>query len=383
MAASLPQVRVPKGPAARWLRDEGCCGLCVLRFTGVSDRACFRLPLASVERQLDEQIGGTQGGIRSSARAPEARTGGGDGGGPRLPPGVAVPAGGGGGKKVRVFVTTGDDTLFSGAKLVQLAATDVTELCKCIARAIGHPDVTLEVQLNGKTLLAAEGAVAALGNNPRLVVTRAAQQAAAPAAAADTATPMEEAPPGAVAAKEPAAAAEAEPEFVCCACLGLLQHATSSLCAEMISFIRTDGWECPPGQTVLLGIAIPSDVLVRQRLLEMIGYPDQRPTHRLIDLKTTLHQLFGAALEKELGCKLLTSGANVPDNYGLSLSLTWKPKKGVLSDAQRVAASCGPQHGVGGGGGRKRQRNGGGNGGGKDAENVSWQAMVRDFALQR
>ena len=331
MAAS---VSLPQGVvgAARRLRDEGCCGLCVLRLCGVSDRACYRLPLASVERQLDAQVGGRQGGIRSCARPPAPGAAGGGGRGP--PPGIAAAAAGGGrgpppgivaaARKVRAFVTTEDATLFSGAKLVQVEATDATELAKSIAEAVGHPGVTLEVRLNGKTLLGTAAAVEALGDNPRLAVKRSPlQQApAAAAAAADTATAMEEAPPAAAASNEPeavavaapvAAAAEEEPEFVCCACLGLLQHATSSLCGEMIRFIQTDGWECPAGQTALLGLAIPSDVLVRQRLLEMVGYPDQRPMHRLVDLKTTMHQLFVSVpclLCKSLRLVYLSRGAD-------------------------------------------------------------------------
>jgi hypothetical protein len=373
----LQQVRDP----ARRLRDEGCCGLCVLRLTGAPDRASYRQPLGSVERLLDEHVGGQQGGTRRSVQAARPR---------ELPPGVAKPAAAAAAdKSVRAFVTTKDATLFSGAKLVQVDTTDPAALRKSIAKAIGHEGVLLEVKLNGKAPLTSADAVQALGSNPRLEVARDATPAAAAAAvatpAATTATAATNsappptgmtAPPGVDTQVQPApGAATAAPEFVCCACLGILQHATSELCSEMITSIRRDGWECPRGQRTILGFAIPSDVLVRDRLLEMVGFPAGPPARRAFELKQTLTWLFESVLQEELGCQMVPAAVQDAGNYGMSIVLSWKPKSGVLSDAHRVAVRCGGanQHGQQS---RKRQRPNNGGGGGSSVD-TSWQTVQR------
>lgn len=41
---------------ARCLRDAGCCGLCVLRLIGATERAGYQQPPRVVERLLDEYL---------------------------------------------------------------------------------------------------------------------------------------------------------------------------------------------------------------------------------------------------------------------------------------------------------------------------------------
>ena len=265
-------------------------------------------------------------------------------------------------RTIRAFVTTQDPSLFSGAKLVQVAATEPAALAKSLAAAIGHEGVLLDVKLNGKSALTSADDVLALGDNPRLEVSRSATPARSTGASDATAT----AAPMGGAAK----GASQEADFVCCACLGILQHAWADS-TEMVASIRRDGWECPAGQRTVLGIQIPSDVLVRQRLLEMVGFPQAPPARRPIELKEAMLWLFETTLQEELRCELVPAAVQESGDYGMSILLSWKANAGVLSDARRVAARYGRATQQPG---RKRQRFDKGN---SSEVDTSWQTIVR------
>jgi len=313
--------------AGRRLRDEGCCGRCVLRLLGVSGREPYRKPLAEVEASLDQLIGGRRGGERASMPAPKARA----------PQPDAASAGDAAGaepnalltKRIRAFVTTPDPTLFTGAKLVHVGVSVTAELAPAIAAAVGHPGVVLQVRLNDVVVSEAEGGLEMLGGNPRLVVARGAPSGAA-------------APPPLPPLEKPRAEGAAEDkEFVCCACLGTLQHATE-LCEQMLAAIKMEEWECPPGQRTSLGIGLPSDVLVRQRLLGMVAFPDGGAQMRhTVHLKGLLHSLFEEAAVAALRCRIVQSSDHNPP--ALRLGMSWTPSKDAqLSDAHRVAVSVRP-----------------------------------------
>ena len=131
---------------------------------------------------------------------------------------------------------------------------------------------------------------------------------------------------------------EEDKEFVCCACLGTLQHATE-LCEQMLTAIKMEEWECPPGQRTSLGIGLPSDVLVRQRLLGMVAFPDGGAQMRhTVHLKGLLHNLFEEAAVAALRCRIVQSSDHNPP--ALRLSMSWQTSKDAqLSDAHRVAVS--------------------------------------------
>lgn len=265
-------------------------------------------------------------------------------------------------RTIRAFVTTQDPSLFSGAKLVQVVAAEPEALAKSLAGAIGHQGVLLDVKLNGKSALTSAADVLALGDNPRLEVSRSATPLQS-AGASDTAAAV--AP-----TDEAASGASLEADFVCCACLGILQHAWADS-TEMVASIRRDGWECPAGQRTVLGIQIPSDVLVRQRLLEMVGFPHAPPARRPVELKEAMLWLFETALQEDLRCELVPAAVQETNNYGISILLSWKANAGVLSDARRVAARYGRATQQPG---RKRQRFEKGN---SSQVDTSWQTIVR------
>ena len=63
--------------------------------------------------------------------------------------------------------------------------TNMGEVAKSLAEAIGHEGVKLDIKLNAKTILATSEDVRALGDNPRLEVSRSATTVQ-PGGAADT-----------------------------------------------------------------------------------------------------------------------------------------------------------------------------------------------------
>ena len=336
----------------------------MLRLLGATERAGYQQPPEVVEQLLDEHVGGLQGGPLSSAAVVRAR------------PGASAASTARTARTIRAFVTTQDPSLFSGAKLVTVAATEPAALAKSLAEAIGHEGVLLDVKLNGKSALVTVDAVLALGDNPRLEVSRSATAVqpggTADASVAPAAASAGAPPPESTTADMATKGATRAADFVCCACLGILQHAWVDS-GEMIASIRRDGWECPVGQRTILGLSIPSDVLVRQRLLEMVGFPDAPPARRPVEVKEAMLWLFETALQEELRCELVPAAVQETGNYGMSILLSWKAAAGVLSDAHRVAVRYGKRAQPA----RKRQRVEKGDARSSSGVDTSWQTIVK------
>lgn len=340
LPSQLPELLRDLSQPARRLRDAGCCGFCVLRLVGATEHASYQQPPAVVERLLDEHVGGRPGGTVRSEEAVRTQ---------QIASSALAASGATSDRRIRAFVTTRDPSLFSGAKLVQIVATDPVALRKSLAEAIGHPNVPLGVKLNARSALTSVDAVRALGENPRLEVSRSVTPVQPGAANAHEAAADNGEPSVAKAGTAPAVETIGSPAtqedylgstFVCCACLGILQRAGADA-SEMIASVHRDGWECPTGQRVVLGIAIPSDVLVRQRLLVMVGFPMAPPVRRPIELKEAMLWLFEKVLQQELKCELVPAMVQETGDYGMSILLGWKAAAGVLSDARRVAVRYG------------------------------------------
>ena len=355
---------VPAGTSnsVRRLRDAGCCGLCALRLVGVANAS-----EAGLEDELDRELGAPRRAAppadATAARA-LARTS------EREIDGVCADR-----RKVRVLVTTHDASLFVGAKILQLGATTLKELQEELAQQVGF-DVPLVIQHNNREVRC-DSDVAALGPGAvRLTVKRAVgvTVAAAPGPSAGVAV----GPPKTC--------------FTCTACVGTMQHAASRWRAELAAQIQSSGFELPAGQCVSVGISIPSDCLVRQRLLWMLANEcrdnaaSTPPLPRPVDLKIALHRFFEDQVTSSFGGKLSIFRGKGNNRADLELLLSWTATP-PLREAERVARgrSCGPQHQ------RKRQRGGGGGGGGGGGQesDMSWnkikQSLERldDFQLRQ
>jgi hypothetical protein len=394
--------------AARRLRDAGCCGLCVLRLVGISPSSPATSDIDTVEAKLDREVGGARGGTITPAPPPPPPPPVFTGSGPRpgdwvcpacgcnnfaskvkcfkckakkprpeVPPSAASDGPGAGAaaaapshhalaakpqpppntaKKMTVFVSTEDASLFTGAKLVAVRAATLTELVSQVAAKVGGPECPALRLRHEKALMTNDSDLLRLDGSNRLVVEReptTQTSAAAPAAAAAAAAVPSQA---AAAVEEEVtsaaedAAAEAGHHFTCSACLGALQYARARWCAELEAQIERSGFEYQAGQSCLVGVSLPSDCLVRQRLLLMAAAGEGGTSSTLcggalttsnlpppVDLKRALQDIFYEQARATLACVPFRGSSAKEKSAALELQLSWQVPP--LSEAAAVASA--------------------------------------------
>eukprot|EP01050_Picozoa_sp_SAG11_P008272 SAG11_NODE_720_length_7550_cov_12.284257_8_plen_469_part_00 len=381
--------------AARELRDAGCCAACVVRMLGEQSPRAIADP--ALEASLTSCIG-VAAALASplpSHRAPTPSSR----------------------KTLRAFITTSDASLFSGAKLVQAPCASLTELTEGVRCALGlEAAVSIELTMGGIHLTTAT--LATLPPHPRFEVRRTLgiKEGVAPEGSATAQSAV-----AAVAAAAAAKIARPEPDmsdFVCTVCLGVAQR-----CAQWVSEagaqIASSGFVLDPGQPVRIGVSLPSDVLVRQRLISselrlpcectwakftqcFVGLPPPKHVEFLlhmltslvhaddahVDLKTVMHELLTPTICATLGAPVTSGDASLGfggrhnehavEITALQLELSWSGWDPVPREAAELARACAHRQPE-----AKRQRYGGkgkgggkGGGGGSDKRlELSWGAI--------
>eukprot|EP01052_Picozoa_sp_SAG31_P005970 SAG31_NODE_271_length_18717_cov_8.685949_5_plen_298_part_00 len=210
--------------AAHALRNAQCCASCVLRLLG--ERCVDTLCRPDLEASLVALFGERRAAETSAAETSTTT--------------------------FRAFVSTQDETLFTGAKLVSVPARTTSDLLVGVCKSLCIRPDGLKLLRDGKLLT--DCMLPELKGPLKLEIARGGELAATE----EVVTP----------AVETRTNTSTAAPFVCSICIGTAQRLQEWVAIAKAQILAA-GFVLDPSQGIKVGVGMPSDCLIRQRLVQI------------------------------------------------------------------------------------------------------------------